>query len=754
MSTFEDMLVASHRPGQPVDKAQVHLLGEALDAKFLAVDATNGGNRIFATTLAALTATASNDGDFAVLPKSAGSDSGLYLKVFGTWVKQAELLDLAAAGVVPLTVSNSDGDALVVTSATPLPSSHAGMVFTLTVPATNDTEGATIAINGATAIPILTSTGGALPADYLPPNAVIILTSRGDALQLISHDDAAAASRVAAAASATAAAASATTAQGHATAAGTAQTAAETAQAAAETAAATAQGVALGNTSGVPNVSNVPGSTATDALNALYATNKGSSRPANAVAGTTWLDDTGTPWLLKQYDGAADILLARINATDNTIEWAESAEQDVASATTTNLVSKTGRNLRITGTTTITGLGTADAGVEKALRFAAALTLTHNATSLILPSGANIVTAAGDVAVMRSEGSGNWRCVSYTRASGEALVQPASGANYDDDIAVLAMGLADALNVAQFLGDTGNRFADNFDALTYVDNAGATNLDAGEAGVLKPTASGGSDQTATHTAATTGGNTASASSQVTADYAGWKAFNKAASSGTSFWNSAIASFPHWLQYEFGSAQTIASYTIASGPTYASRAPNTWTLQGSNTGAFAGEEATLDTRSGEASWSGSGETRTYSVSSPGSYTHYRLVITAVNGDADNYAAIEEMELLTAGSTSNLTVETTGLTAAAAPDAMKSWLVIEEVDSVTLNTDLTVRFSRDGGSTFTSATLAQSYALPGGKKLVETNSANVSGQPSGTTPVMEIATANAKMVKIHSHALYWS
>jgi hypothetical protein len=60
------------------------------------------------------------------------------------------------------------------------------------------------------------------------------------------------------------------------------------------------------------------------------------------------------------------------------------------------------------------------------LRFAASLTLTHNGTSLILPGGANIQTAAGDVADFvndaAADGTGsNWRCVNYHRASGSPL---------------------------------------------------------------------------------------------------------------------------------------------------------------------------------------------------------------------------------------------------------------------------------------------------------------------------------------------
>lgn len=90
---------------------------------------------------------------------------------------------------------------------------------------------------------------------------------------------------------------------------------------------------------------------------------------------------------------------------------------DIASAATTNIAAATGHFVHVTGTTTITALGTAAAGVERVVRFAGSLTLTHNATSLILPSGGSIITAANDLARFVSEGSGNWRCTAYQRAS-------------------------------------------------------------------------------------------------------------------------------------------------------------------------------------------------------------------------------------------------------------------------------------------------------------------------------------------------
>lgn len=98
-------------------------------------------------------------------------------------------------------------------------------------------------------------------------------------------------------------------------------------------------------------------------------------------------------------------------------KYLASVATPIASATTTTLANADGYYINITGTTTITGFGTESAGIQYLLRFAGVLTLTHNATSLILPGAANITTAAGDMMQVISEGSGNWRFVTYQRAS-------------------------------------------------------------------------------------------------------------------------------------------------------------------------------------------------------------------------------------------------------------------------------------------------------------------------------------------------
>ncbi len=120
----------------------------------------------------------------------------------------------------------------------------------------------------------------------------------------------------------------------------------------------------------------------------------------------------------------------------------------IASGTTTDLSTVKGQYVSITGTSTITSFGTAKAGWMKYLRFTGVATITYNATSMILPGAASITTQAGDFALFVSEGSGNWRCLEYSRASvltrqtqrgqlyGLTLSNNVSDATNDIDIAV------------------------------------------------------------------------------------------------------------------------------------------------------------------------------------------------------------------------------------------------------------------------------------------------------------------------------
>lgn len=81
--------------------------------------------------------------------------------------------------------------------------------------------------------------------------------------------------------------------------------------------------------------------------------------------------------------------------------------------------------IQLSGGTTITSFGTAPYRI-KLVRCTSVCTITHNATTLVLPNGQNITTAFNDMFIAVSDNSGNWRVYAYHRASGQPVVKTTS----------------------------------------------------------------------------------------------------------------------------------------------------------------------------------------------------------------------------------------------------------------------------------------------------------------------------------------
>lgn len=147
-----------------------------------------------------------------------------------------------------------------------------------------------------------------------------------------------------------------------------------------------------------------------DAISTAIASKANSASPT--LTGTiTWTGATVA--------GAATISGA--NSYTATQKWAKGA--DVASPGGGALsVGTDGNYFDITGTNAITSITTVGVGAVIKLHFDAVLTLTHHATDLILPGGANITTAAGDEAEFVEYASGDWRCTCYTKADGTQVI--------------------------------------------------------------------------------------------------------------------------------------------------------------------------------------------------------------------------------------------------------------------------------------------------------------------------------------------
>ena len=151
------------------------------------------------------------------------------------------------------------------------------------------------------------------------------------------------------------------------------------------------------------------------------------------AANNAWINEGAVDSLLNAA-GVSDVL----TGTDTTKAVSPDAlaglwqrGTDIASGSTLSLPATGGGVFNVTGNTQIDGISTAQGGRCVKLVFQQALTLTHNASNFILPSGANIIAAAGDTAEFvnnaAADQSGSaWRCFNYQRANGNAVTRGSS----------------------------------------------------------------------------------------------------------------------------------------------------------------------------------------------------------------------------------------------------------------------------------------------------------------------------------------
>ncbi|MET2828941.1 hypothetical protein [Mesorhizobium shangrilense] len=179
------------------------------------------------------------------------------------------------------------------------------------------------------------------------------------------------------------------------------------------------------------------------------------------------------------YDGTQFVLLsANPNASFGTLT-------NLASTSTTDLGTVPSHNVNITGTTAITSFGSSASVVLPVymLTFAAALTLTYNATSMILPGGGNIITAAGDTAMALYLGSGNWQIIDYQASLYAPGVAPAWGSYKNLKVQVASDTTVNVTADELILEDTSGRTyrARTVSLTDTISTSGANGLDTGSA---------------------------------------------------------------------------------------------------------------------------------------------------------------------------------------------------------------------------------------------------------------------------------
>lgn len=180
----------------------------------------------------------------------------------------------------------------------------------------------------------------------------------------------------------------------------------------------------------------------------VYLDSAGALQKATGTAAAA-VDEPPTP--LPPALPASGVLLAVVNVPANAVtlvsgnmvdgsctisdlSWLGKKGATIASAATL-VPGLDGDFAHVSGTTGITAIAAGlRAGYQLALVFDGILTITHNATSLILQGGVNLTTAPGDVVVFVYEGSNNWRELSRRLAAASSSALTYATANCTADV--------------------------------------------------------------------------------------------------------------------------------------------------------------------------------------------------------------------------------------------------------------------------------------------------------------------------------
>ncbi|MEJ8308820.1 discoidin domain-containing protein [Agrobacterium larrymoorei] len=136
-----------------------------------------------------------------------------------------------------------------------------------------------------------------------------------------------------------------------------------------------------------------------------------------------------------------------------------------------------------------------------------------------------------------------------------------------------------------------------------------------------------------------------------------------------------------------------------------------------------------------------------------YRYFQLL--GVSGNStDTFIREVEFKIDTVvPSTNNMTLRSVAYAAAAVPTTGRVAVQLVETDAITINTDVVVRMSRDGGTTWATATLALSQFLIG-PKMYEATGINLASLGNGTSIKWEVSTANNKNVAVSGVVAQWS
>ncbi len=133
-----------------------------------------------------------------------------------------------------------------------------------------------------------------------------------------------------------------------------------------------------------------------------------------------------------------------------------------------------------------------------------------------------------------------------------------------------------------------------------------------------------------------------------------------------------------------------------------------------------------------------------------YHSVYILETAGWGSGDHYLQVAEVQFYEQSVNNNMSLVSNPFTAVTQANKARIVVFQEDVDAITLNTDLIASVSR--GVNYTPVVLSNMGTYETGKNIL-VGLVDISGQPAGTNMRYKLDTANSKNLKIHGTGLLW-
>jgi hypothetical protein len=205
-----------------------------------------------------------------------------------------------------------------------------------------------------------------------------------------------------------------------------------------------------------------------------------------------------------------------------------------------------------------------------------------------------------------------------------------------------------------------------------------------------------------------------------------------------------------ITYNFGSHETVHSYTLVSEP-YAPRTPNTFTFQGYDGSSW----ITLDSQSGldQTYWTNAGFTQTFNIASPSAYLQYRVNVSSHNGDPTHLLFTQMAFHGAVPVDVDMSLESATVAASSEPSSVVLKILASNLDSAVVNTDFTASVSCDDGATYQTVTLSEGDILDQNLARFYTANQAITCAGGETNMRYKVDAINNKRVDVYAIKMSW-